>query len=113
MQSDSFWKKHEHVWVKLVKDKIWESTNAKMVGVKIDKELKFDEHTFNICLKANRKFSSLTKLSRLFPLEKRRKLFKAFIELQFRCCPLLCMFHARYHKSNLVCEVNRTVFFFL
>ena len=91
-------KKYERVWVKIVKGKIWKSANAKLVSVNIDNELKFDEHIFNICLKANRKFNDRTKSSRLFPLEKHRNFFKAFIELQFRLCSLLWMFHARYHK---------------
>ena len=39
----------EHVQVKLVKDKTWESNNVKLLGVKMDNKLKFDEHISNIC----------------------------------------------------------------
>ena len=49
--------KYEHVWVKLGKDKIWKSNNLKLLGVKMNNELKFDEHIFNICLQANWTFS--------------------------------------------------------
>ena len=45
--------KYEHVWVKLGKDKIWQRNNVKLLGVKVDNELKFDEDISNICLKAN------------------------------------------------------------
>ena len=62
-------KKYEHVWVKLGKDKIWESNNVKLLGAKIDNELKFDEHISNICLKANRKLSALARLSRTLSLK--------------------------------------------
>ena len=44
-----FGTKHEHVLVKLGKDKIWESSNVKLLGVEIDNELKFYEHISNIC----------------------------------------------------------------
>ena len=39
----------EHVQVKLVKDKTWESNNVKLLGVKMDEKLKLDEHISNIC----------------------------------------------------------------
>ena len=58
-----FGTKHEHVLVKLGKDKIWESSNVKLLGVEIDNELKFYEHISNICQKGNRNLSSLTRLS--------------------------------------------------
>ena len=74
---------------KLRKDKIWESNNVKLLGVKKDKELTFDEHISNICLKANRKLRALARLSRFLSLEKRRTLFKAVIESQFKYSPLL------------------------
>ena len=46
--------KYEYVWIKLGKNKIWESNSVKLLGAKIDKELKFGEHFSNICLKANK-----------------------------------------------------------
>ena len=87
--------KHEHVWIKLGKDKIWDSSNVKLLVVEIDNGLKFDEHIFNICLKANRKLSPLTILSRFLSLEKRRILFKVFIESEFKYCPLLWIFYKK------------------
>ena len=41
--------KPEHVWVRLGKDKIWKSSNVKLVSVEIDNELKFYEHISNRC----------------------------------------------------------------
>ena len=57
-------------------------------------------------LKANRKLSALTKLSRFFSIEKRRTLFKAFIESQFKYYALVWMFHGRQtnHKIKRVHE---------
>ena len=39
--------KHEHVWIKLDKDIIRESNSGKLLGVKMDRELKFDEYISN------------------------------------------------------------------
>ena len=52
--------------------------NVKLLGVNIDNELEFDEHISNICLKANGKLSTFTRLSRFLSLEKRGALFKFF-----------------------------------
>ena len=76
--------KYRQVWVKIGKDKIWESNNVRFLGVHIDSELKLDEHISRICLKANKKLSTFTKLSRYLHLRKRRTLFGAFIESHFK-----------------------------
>ena len=36
--------KHEHVWIKLGTDIIRESNSGELLGVKMDRELKFDEY---------------------------------------------------------------------
>ena len=68
------------ILLKIGEDKIWESNNVKLLGVNIDKELKSDEHILTKCLKAYRKLSALTRLSRFVFLEKQGTLSKAFIE---------------------------------
>ena len=95
--------KHEHIWTKIGKDKIWESSDVKLLGVTIDNELKFDKHVSKICSKASRKLSVLARMSRLLSFEKRRVIFKSFVESQFKYCPLIWMFHSR-HTNN---KINR------
>ena len=58
------------------------------LGVKIDNNLRFDEHVSSICLKANRKLSALTRETKFVPFKKRYILFKAFRESQSKYCPL-------------------------
>ena len=70
--------KYEHVWANLGNDKILESNNIKLLGIKRDK-LKFDGLISDVCLRAYGKLSALTKLSRFFSLEKLH-FFKAFLE---------------------------------
>ena len=45
--------KHEQVWVKIGKDLIWESNDVKLLGITIDRDLKFDKHVLKLCNKAN------------------------------------------------------------
>ena len=54
--------KHEHMWAKIGDDQIWESRTVKLLGTTIDNELKFDKYISNVCKKAQRKFTVLTRI---------------------------------------------------
>ena len=56
--------KQEQIWAKIGKNKIWESSDVKLLGVTIDNELKFAEHVSKICSKASRKLSVLARMSK-------------------------------------------------
>ena len=74
-------KKNEYIWTKLDKDIVSESNDVELVLMQ--NNLRFEKHVSNICLKANRKLSALTRVSKFVLLKKRHILFKAFIESQF------------------------------
>ena len=93
--------KNEYMWAKMDEDIVWESNDVTLLGVTIDKNLRFDKHVSNICLKANRKLSALTRVAKFAPFKKRRILFKAFIESQFKYCPLVWMFHGRQINDKI------------
>ena len=93
--------KNEHMWAKVGNNKIWESNTVKLLGVTIDNQLKFNEHVLNICKKASRKLSALSRMSSFLSFDKKRIIFKAFFESQFKYCPLVWMFHGR--------EVNQRI----
>ena len=44
--------KYEHMFAKLGEEIIWEENSVKLLGVTIDRQLKFDKHVFDICTKA-------------------------------------------------------------
>ena len=94
-------KKYEHIWAKIGKDIIWESNNVRLLGITIDNELKFEKHLEELCVKANRKLSVLTRLAKFLSADKRRTIFKAFIESQFKYCPLIWMFHSRRMNNKI------------
>ena len=89
--------KHEQVWVNIGKDLIWESNDVKLLGVTIDRDLKFDKHVLKLCSKANQ----LSAVANLLSFNKRRKLFKAFVESQFKYFLIVWMFHSRPTNNNI------------
>ena len=74
---------------------IWESYQEKLLGVTIDKDLKFKNHLLDVCKRASAKVTALARLVKIVPFEKKRLLMKSFIESQFSYCPLLWMFCSR------------------
>ena len=90
--------KNEQMWTRLDKDIFWESNDVKFLRITLDNNLKYDKHVSmsNSCSTANKKLSTLTiSVAKFLPFKKRRVLFKAFIESQFKYCPLVWMFHGR------------------
>ena len=93
--------KHEQVWANIGKDLIWESNDVKLLGVTIDRDLKFDKHVLKLCSKANQKLSALSRMANLLSFNKRRTLFKAFVKSQFKYCPIVWMFHSRRTNNKI------------
>ena len=91
------------MFVNIGKYIIWESKTVKLLGITIDKELKFDKYINQVCSKANKKLNVLSRMRSFLSVEKRKIIFKSFIESQFKYCPLVWMFCSR--KSND--KVNR------
>ena len=94
--------KFEHTWVRVGPDEIWEDHSVKILEVSIDNELKFDKRALNI-IKANFKLSALSRLTKFIILQKKRTLYKGFVESHFKYCPLNWLFHGR--KTNY--KINR------
>ena len=79
------------------------STEEKLLGVKFDSNLSFENLVTSLCKKASQKLRALARISHYMNLNKRRNLMKAFITSQFSYCPLMWMFH----NGNLNNEINR------
>ena len=62
----------------LDRDIVWESNDIKLLGITLNNKLKFDKQVSNICTKANRKLSTLTRVAKFLTFKKRLILFKAF-----------------------------------
>ena len=57
-----------------------EGNLEKLLGINIDKELKFNDHLLAICKKARCKVTALARLAKLLPFDKKRILMNSFIE---------------------------------
>ena len=69
----------------------------------LSRYLKFDQNVLKLCSKANQNLSALSRMAKLLSFNKRKTLFKAFVESQFKSCPIVWMFHS-WHPTN---KINR------
>ena len=91
----------EHIWVNVGQEIIWENRHVKLLGLVINKELKFNEHVSILCKKASTKVTTLARMVRVLPFYKKRVLMKAFIMSQFSYCPLIWMFCSRKMNKKI------------
>ena len=77
------------------------SKSVKLLGVKIDNKVNFNEHVTNICNKVSLKLHALARISNFMSPAKLRLILKAFIESQFQYCPLIWMFHSRTLNNRI------------
>ena len=93
--------RYEHCYAQLGEDQIWESWQVKLLGITLENQLKLDSHVLNICKKAGRKLSALTRMMPYLSFEKKRNLMKTFFESQFKYSPLVWMFHNRELNNKI------------
>ena len=79
------------------------STEEKLLSVKFDSNLYFQNHVTFLYKKASQRLHALARISHCIDLNKRRNLWKAFITSQFSYCLQVWMFHSR----NLNNKINR------
>ena len=77
------------------------STCEKLLGVKIDYKLTFDNHVANLCKKANNKLRALTSATPYMTTEKRKLLMNSFFNAQLNYCPLIWMLHSRWNNIKI------------
>ena len=75
-------------------NKIYKWNCEKLLGIRFNHDLSFEEHVSTLCRKAAQKLHALGRISHLMTLPQRRIIMKAFINSQFGYCPLVWMFHS-------------------
>ena len=85
---------------------ITSSTEEKLLGIKFDSKLSFENHVSSLCKKASQKLHALTRIVNYMNLSKRKALMKTFVISQSNYCPLVWMFHSRKlnHRINSINE---------
>ena len=85
------------------------SREEKLLGVKIDIKLSFENHVSSLCQKASQKLHALARVVNFMDLAKHKSLMKAFITCQFNYCPLIWMFHGRQLNNRINKIQGRTL----
>ena len=84
------------------------SSEEKLLRVKIDSKLSFENHISSLCKKASQKLYALPRVVNFMDLAKRKSLIKAFLTSQFNYCPLIWMFHSR-QLNNRIYKIQEIV----
>ena len=80
--------KHGQIWANIGKDLIWESNEVKLLGITVDRDPESYKHFLRLCSKVNQKLRALSRMAKLTSFNKRRSLFKALVDSQFKYCPI-------------------------
>ena len=81
--------------------KIDKSDTEKLLGVKFDKKLTFDDHISDICKKAGRKISALARVTPYTEIAKKRILMNTFFTSHFSYCPPVWMCHSGTNNNKI------------
>ena len=88
---------------------ITNSNEEKLLGIKVDSKLSFENHVSSLSKKASQKLHALTRIVNYMNLSKRKALMKTFVISQFNYCPLVWMFHSRKLNHRINSMYNRTI----
>ena len=81
--------------------KIKNSVYEKLLGVKCDIKLRFDQHITDLCGSASKKIDALARVTPFMNLSKWSLLMNSFFKTQFNYCPLIWKCHSRLHEKCL------------
>ena len=95
--------------IKIGKFNIQNSNCRKLLGIKLDNKLTFEEHVSDICTKAAQKLHALSRVAQFMTLSQRKMTMKSFILSQFGYCPLVWMFHSRKLNNSINCIHERAL----
>ena len=77
------------------------TTFEKLLGIKINNKLIFDEHLSGLCKKAANKLGGLARVTSYMFLPKKKLLSNSFFNAQFNYCPLVWMLHSRSNNNKI------------
>lgn len=86
--------------------KIQQTAEVKLLGVTIDKELKFDTHITNLCKKASAKIKSLGRIRTCLDLNQTKLLLNSYILSAFNYCPIVWMFCSKT-LNNIINRIHK------
>ena len=81
--------------------KIKNSDCEKLLGVKFDSKLRFDQHITDLCRTASRKIHVLARVTPFMNSSKGRLLLSSFFKTHLNYCPLIRMCHSRENNRKI------------
>ena len=87
-------------------NKFGKEQNKKLLGMKIRRNLNFDDHMILQCKKVGRKLAVLARLSKLISFKQKRIVTKTLVESAFGYCPLTWSFHSRKVNGKIIYKNN-------
>ena len=105
--------KSQRLNVVIADNVVVESSNERLLGIKVDRELKFDTQVKEICTKAGQKLSALSRQCKILPFIKRKMLVCAYFNSLFEYGKLVWMFHDRSMNTkinSLHCRALRIIY---
>ena len=91
----------DEVVINLGETEIKNSEYEKLLGIKVDTKLNFNEHLNDIINKASFKVNALSRIVPCRSLCKKKILMNSFFNSQFSYCPLIWMFHSRIMNNKI------------
>ena len=81
--------------------KIKNSECEKLLGIKVDCGLKFENYLSGVIKKASNKINALSRITPFMNLSKKKMLMNSFFMSQFSYCPLVWMCHSRTINNKI------------
>ena len=81
--------KKNEVTIRIGDTEIKNSEYEKLLGIKVDSKLNFNEHLNNIITKASGRVNALSRVMPYMSLSKKKKLVSSFVNSQFNYLPLI------------------------
>ena len=92
---------NEKTKINIVEFSIENSDCEKLLGAKIDNNLRFDCHVSDMCKKVNRKINALARIALFINMNKRCILMNSFYRSQFNYYYLIWICHSRTNNSKI------------
>ena len=89
----------------ILEKEIKTSSEAELLDITIDNQLKFKKHVDNLCRNASYKLNALRRIRNFLTVEKAKMLANAFINSQFNYAPLVWMFAGKT-SINKICKIH-------
>ena len=78
-----------------INETVSDSKYEKLLEVKVDHELYFNEHVSPLCKKTIQKLNGFSRIASYMTFDHRRLTLNSFVTSHFSCCPIGWMFHSR------------------